>query len=136
MCDPPVADGTRLQEALVLAGTSGLAVDFFIYVAIRPTVLTADTQYVLGGRADGVADPFDVYIVPFNQGQASSAAEVTWDEGRVTSSFVFGFPSLNQTTFPQIHYFGPNLLFDPIPEPSSALMIGFGLAAMAARRRP
>ena len=128
-------DGTLLEEAVVPAGTGGLAVDFFLYVEIDPTVLMAGQQYVLGSRADDTDDPGDSYIVSFNQGQASSAAEVTWVAARQTTTFAFGFPSQDPATFPQIHYFGPNFLFDPVPEPSTALLLGFGLVAMAAHRR-
>ena len=71
----------------------------------------------------------------FNQGQASSAAEVTRVEGRQTASYVFGFPSQNASTLPQIHYFGPDFLFEPIPESSTALLMGIGLAAISVRRR-
>ena len=69
-------------------------------------------------------------------GRVSEAAEVTWAQEYRSAASVFRFPSLDVAGFDlQFSYLEPNFLFEPIPEPSTALLVSAGLAAMAARRR-
>ncbi len=128
-------DGTPIEEAAIPAGTSALAVDFFLYVPIDPIVLRAGQRYVLGSRSDDDQNPDDFYIMTAGAtGRFSSAAQVKWIEERQTAASVWGFPEESPYFFPN-GYFGPNFLFEPIPEPGSALLLGIGLMGRALMRQ-
>jgi hypothetical protein len=114
------------------AGTAATLLDGFRYVPVTPTVLAANTDYIIGTfwPVDVMAGGPDAPI--------GGAANLV---GFTTTGITFGIAKNNATTafsrpladlagpFFNPGVFGPNFQFQGVPEPSSLAL--FGMASLA-----
>ena len=130
------ADGsTLLASAVVPAGTAGFLDSGFRFVSITPVVLAAGQQYLAGGF-NGTGDSVVRFADATSHDPNVTLGSTRFDPAPFTG--VFTAPTGTQGTNFDDGYFGPNFNGgNPVPEPATwALMIlGFGVAGAALRRR-
>ena len=106
----------------------------WLFNSISPVTLPAGTYY-LGANYDP-SDSVDAYRY---HAVTATTAGVTFDTDAYALHTAGGltFPSgSNGSTADFADYFGPNVAFSPLPEPSSlALLFAFAVSSFAARRR-
>ena len=123
--------GTLLASVTILSGSAAPLVDGFRYSALGlPVTLSADTTYVLGAfsaifenRTTGATPP-----------TFSSDATLVGSR-RNDSQGNFSYPDISHGSFPNQAIVGPNMQYGVVPEPSSALLCGFGIAGVMGFRR-
>lgn len=124
------ADGTLITSTTVAAGTSNTLNGLFrMAVLSTPVILTAGTGYTVGGSSTG--DPYSIGFY----GAHTPHPDITNVSGRWIHSSL-SRPVNAQNTV----YFAGNFGADPMPvtatpEPVSILLMGTGLAGIAAVRR-
>lgn len=125
---------TSLQNLLVSAvvGSSDPLDQGFRWISISPYELAVGT-YRIGASINVYDENYDNYIS--NADSLSLTAPVTYS-GAVFSSDGYAYP--NEIGYTNNGRFGPNFKFttSSVPEPSTALLLGIGLAgtAFAGRR--
>jgi hypothetical protein len=139
------ASGTLLAQSTVLAPRSGDENGFtFVSTAFTAFTLTAGQTYFIGGRE--TASDADRYVTNLDFLQTDPAITFV-GAARSASATGFAFPGLVQ---PGVRgRFGPNFKFDVLPDPDpvdpgpgvpepatwAMLILGFGAAGAALRRR-
>lgn len=100
-----------------------------------PFVLAANTSYVIGALAISSSDEIGFLSPGTDADNITTAPEISaFLTGRTSTANTFTFPDVPITAG---RYFGPNFRFEPVPEPSTAILFGGGLLGLAAfsRRR-
>ena len=131
------SNGTLLFSATVPSGTSASIVDRFRYVSVAPFSLAAGTTYTIGATMGALAS--DTVENGVNGLISDPAITISSTASRYTD--VGSYTSL---TYPNQHfiynfYAGPNFQSQPVPEPSSILMLtagATGLLSITRRRKP
>ncbi len=126
--------GTLVASVTIGSGVSGALLDNFRYVGISEVTLEAGA-YTIGAVFSSSSD--SLVFPGFANGFATSTL-VNFVESRWTAGDALTLPVNSTSAGPG--YFGPNFTYDAIetaviPEPGTLLLIGSGLAALAARRR-
>ncbi|MES2754265.1 MAG: PEPxxWA-CTERM sorting domain-containing protein [Pseudomonadota bacterium] len=124
--------GALLSQVSVT--NSNALIDNFRYAAITPVTVSAGTTYVVG--AWQYSGSGDVYSTA--PGGTNPPPGVTTIQGRLSDTGSFSFP--NQLAGTEA-YFGANALIGAVPdvpEPATwgLMIMGFGVAGSALRRRP
>jgi hypothetical protein len=120
--------GTLLASVTIGSGLPpSLSPAGFWYEPILPMDLLANTTYVLGAKYPWFAADIDWGT---RSAVATAGAGVTLGDARLSYTMTFDFPvavngSMNNG------YFGPNMEYTIVPEPSSSALFGLGLAGLA-----
>jgi hypothetical protein len=129
------SDSLEVAYAPIFWGTSDPLIDGFRYVTLAaPVTLLQGTEYIIGAGfyVDGVED---FYLVS----ASVTMSGVTWHTGMVNSTAGdFAVPDEEVSSDLEQSVFGPNLLYEVVPEPSSAITLfvaGMGLLRRAVRSR-
>ena len=128
------SDATLLASAVVGAGTAGILDSSFRFVDISPVPLTAGQTYYVAALFHGPGDD------NFVNGPTSvlAASQITYDSRRFVPAMTLAFPSeVGSSVFTTL--LGGNVRLDeqpaPVPEPTTMVLVGSGLAAAFTRRR-
>lgn len=125
--------GGLLTSVTVPAGnTATLSPSGFWYVPISlPVTLSANTTYILGAKYPFSAPGIDTGII---HATITTDPEVTFGTARRGNTLTFTFPD-NVVSVWDDGYFGPNMDYTVVPEPTAITMMGLGLLAFTLRRR-
>jgi hypothetical protein len=132
--------GSLLGSALVQAGTAtpaqgpGVAGGLFRFAPVSDIVLDVGESYIIGAHFNGD----DEFI--YDAAGMSTASEVNFVETRFGDpGSAFSFPNSNfvlsghPELVGRLGLVGPNFTY--VPEPSTAVLFGFGLIGLATSRR-
>jgi hypothetical protein len=121
--------GTLLASVTVPAGTGAPLNGWYRYVNLSsPVTVTAGQTYTLGLEVFAGGDHFkDI------DGNTTNAPEFIMKNGRYNVGGGFAQPTVDAIFFAPFE--GPNALFEPVPEPGSAMLMLGGIAAFALRRK-
>jgi hypothetical protein len=125
--------GILLTSALVPSGTAGILDAGFRFVDIGPLALAVGQIYYVAATFNGPGD--DTWTV--DPSSLVMAPQITYDSRRYQFGSALVFPDLagSNTT----GYWGGNIRLEEdtaaVPEPSSLLLVGGGLALTRLRRR-
>jgi hypothetical protein len=97
--------------------------DHFLYNAVSPVTLLAGDYYVIEG-VSGTVDDYTYGVTGF-----STDLPITVLGGNNQLNTGLNYDSSIDTTDPLA--FGPDFAGSPVPEPSSLLLLGSGLAGLA-----
>ena len=130
------SDGTLLASTVVGASTAGILDSGFRFTDISPVPLMAGhTYYVAALFTCGNLCPDDLAV--FDPTSVLTAPQITYDSRRFVPAATLVFPAL--VGFGTTGYWGGNVRLDasaqPVPEPTTMLLLGSGLAATFLRRR-
>ncbi len=120
---------TLLATVTVQAGTGSTLIDKFRWETIAPITLAANQTYFIGAYyPDG-----DGLIWPGTANGFTTGADISFVKNQFydLSYPSLHFPGSSDSTSPS--FFGPNLMYDPVPEPATLLLLGVGLASVARR---
>jgi MYXO-CTERM domain-containing protein len=127
--------GTQLATVSLVGASSELSGAYTAYYATLPTpiTLTPGNTYTIVAVQDGPSE-----AIFWANSTATYASEITYVRGiasagaSLPATFTSNSPNLTGTTQ---GYFGGTFKFDPVPEPSGALLGGLGMLALLRRRR-
>ena len=127
------SDQTLLANAVVGAGTAGLLDSGFRFTDISPVLLAAGHTYYVAALFTGPGDDNFAY----DPTSVLTAPQITYDSRRFVPSMVLAFPALVGSPTFTTGYWGGNVRLDtqPVPEPTTMVLLGSGLAAVFSRRR-
>ena len=127
------SSGQLLAVATVPAGTAGTLVQDFRYTPITPVTLSAGGSYVLGAFYSPILDDYD-YLADGTFNKAALASSFTTQGAFFARNSSLAIPDVRSDGN---EIFGPNLLFHPVPEPSTIVLLGMGVLGVLgwARRR-
>jgi PEP-CTERM motif len=116
------------------AGIAGILDSGFRFTDIAPVLLTAGQTYYVAAVFSGPGDDNFVH----DPTSLLTAPQITYDSRRFVPATVLTFPgSVGSPTF-TTGYWGGNVRLDavqPVPEPTTMVLLGSGLAAAFVRRR-
>ena len=124
-----ISGGTLLASTVVSSSDplSGINADGgFRFSPIAGANLTAGNNYVVAG----LLAPNDWYRFYAN---ITNSPAITWGESRAVDTNVLTFPT--EFTDWDGAWFGGNLTYTTVPEPSTLLLLGTGLAMVGLKRR-
>ena len=121
--------GALLGSGTVL--TSDPSIDGFRYTSVAPISLLAGQTYVIAGFQTSAED-----FLSLNAGYSSfsAAPEISYIGHRFPSTPDFERPDVT-TIFFDDGLFGPNFVFEAVPEPGTATLVGLALVGVCLRRR-
>ncbi len=123
--------GGSLLASIVVSPNAPLTGEFRFNALPASVALVAGNTYVIGAVYNSVADTYRTGVSSTN---ILTAPQITYVSGRdaIGTNGSLTFPSLNSGTG---RVFGPNILFETseVPEPSTWLFLGSGLAVIALR---
>jgi PEP-CTERM motif len=131
---------TLIASATVPAGTTGTLIDDFRYLPIKPVLLAARGQYVVGGQVtlldlSGAGDVFrnDADVDTFGPGLT-----VNYGSYAFSGALGSGNPNNGAFEFPNVQfqsgYDGGSFEYALVPEPSSWALAGVGLLGLFSGR--
>jgi hypothetical protein len=126
--------GNLLTSVTVPNGnTATLSLSGFWYMPISGSVtLSANTTYVLGAKYPEWYPGIDIGVV---SATTASDPEVTFGTARYSTSMTFTFPNYIVGGSLDDGYFGPNMDYSTVPEPTTCVVLGMGLLALAWAKR-
>jgi MYXO-CTERM domain-containing protein len=127
--------GTLLATVSLVGAPSELSGAYTAYytTVATPITLTPGNTYTIAAVQDGPTE-----AIFWGTSTATYASPITYVRGiaqtgsTLPATFTSNSPALTGTTN---GYFGGTFKFDPVPEPSAALLGGLGLLALLRRRR-
>ena len=127
------SDATLLASAFVGAGTAGILDSGFRFTDISPVLLTAGRTYYVAALFNGPGD--DMWVA--NPTSVLTAPQITYDSRRFQPDTALAFPALVGSNTFTTGFWGGNVRLDaqPVPEPTTMVLLGSGLAAAFLRRR-
>jgi hypothetical protein len=127
--------GNLLASVIVDSSTATLSASGFWYELIPipgSVILSANTNYVLGAK-------YTFNVIGYDLGDIfatiTSSPEVTYGTARNNYSMTFAFPDNVVGGYLDAGYFGPNMDYTVVPEPTTCAMLGLGLLAVVWSRR-
>jgi hypothetical protein len=124
--------GTLLDSVTIGPGPAlSLSPAGFWYEPISPLTLSPNTTYVLGAK-------YPFFALDIDWGTRSTTptagAGVTLGDARLGFGMTFEFPQA-VNSFVNGGYYGPNMEYTIVPEPTACVMLGIGSATLAWKRR-